>query len=73
MKVFSGCQAGLNEDGLSWSLDSQVADHFARTYYPFGPRSVLCGTCHPKDVIAYFDYDNEREVIICGEEVRRQD
>jgi len=69
LTVFRGCETDLNENGLSWSLDKAVADWFAHNYYPLGPRSVLRGICNPTDVIAYFDYDNEREVIVCGEKV----
>jgi hypothetical protein len=69
LTVFRGCQTGLNENGLSWSRDQGLAEWFAYRYYPYAPRSVLRGSCNPTDAIAYFDYDNEKEVIICGEKI----
>jgi hypothetical protein len=69
MTVFRGCQTGLNENGLSWSRDQEVAEWFAHRYYPYAPRSILRGTCNRIDAIAYFDYDNEEEVIIWGVDV----
>ena len=64
LTVFRGCQTGLNENGLSWSRDRKVAEWFAFRYYPFGPRSILRGTCNPSQAIAYFDYADEKEVVI---------
>ena len=68
LTVHRGCQAMVNERGLSWSLKIKTAVDFAYTYYDYD-RLWLEGTCDVSRIYAYFDYDNEDEIIIKGEEV----
>lgn len=64
VSVYRGCQTALNEEGLSWSTSREVAEDFARRYYPEGPRSIIRGTCNPRHAIAYFNYSKEQELVI---------
>lgn len=68
LTVHRGCQAMVNERGLSWSLKIETGVNFAYTYYDYD-RLWLEGTCEVSKTYAYFDYDNEHEIIIEGEEV----
>lgn len=65
LTVYRGCGED-NKQGLSWSLSEKTARGFARDWNN-PPWWILKGTCAPTDVLAYFNRDNEREVIILGE------
>ena len=70
LTIYRGCRANVNEDGLSWSRLESVATNFALTWND-GDYLLLEGTCDPSDVIAYFDFSSEQEVIIRPEKVKK--
>lgn len=60
--IYRGCQQGLNEDGLSWTLNKSVAERFANRLNKDG--IVLEREVEKSDIIAVFTGRNEFEVII---------
>ncbi|MBS0261399.1 MAG: hypothetical protein JSS02_05535 [Planctomycetes bacterium] len=68
LTVFRGCQQNLNERGLSWTFGLPVAIDFAYEYYN-ADKIYLTGECAATDVIAYFNFSKEFEVIIPGKNV----
>jgi hypothetical protein len=59
--VYRGCQKGLNEDGLSWSLDKSKAKFFANR---FGKKGIILERKIPKsDIVAVLLGRGESEVI----------
>jgi hypothetical protein len=59
--VYRGCQKGLNEDGLSWSLDKSKAKFFANR---FGKKGIILERKIPKsDIVAVLTVRGETEVI----------
>ena len=68
LTVHRGCQAKINERGLSWSIKVETGVNFACTYYNSN-RLWLEGTCDVSKIYAYFDYDNEDEIIVDGKDV----
>lgn len=59
--VYRGC-GKHNEDGLSWSLSKDIARGFAHDWNN-PPWSYLIGECKPSEMIAFFNRDNEQELI----------
>jgi hypothetical protein len=68
LRVYRGCQENLNKRGLSWTFELPVAIDFAYEYYK-AHKVYLTGECAVTDVIAYFNFSKEFEVIIPGEKV----
>jgi hypothetical protein len=68
LNVYRGCQQNINERGLSWTFHLPVAINFAYEYYK-GGKIYLTGECAASDVIAYFNFSKEFEVIVPGEKV----
>lgn len=62
VKVYRGCQKGINEDGISWTLKRDKAEWFATRLDKDGV--VLEKEIQKKDIIAVFTNRNEFEVII---------
>ena len=62
VKVYRGCQKGINEDGISWTLKRDKAEWFATRFSKDG--LVLEKEIQKKDIIAVFTNRNEFEVII---------
>lgn len=62
VKVYRGCQKGINEDGISWTLKRDKAEWFATRFSKDG--LVLEKEIQKKDIIAVFTNRNEYEVII---------
>jgi hypothetical protein len=59
--IYRGCQEGLNENGLSWTLDKSKAEFFANR---FGKKGIILERKIPKsDIIAVLTGRNEAEVI----------
>jgi hypothetical protein len=59
--VYRGCQKGLNEDGLSWTLDKSKAKFFANR---FGKKGIILERRIPKsDIVAVLMGRGESEVI----------
>lgn len=62
VKVYRGCQKGINEDGISWTLKRDKAQWFATRFSKDGV--VLEKEISKRDIIAVFTNRNEFEVII---------
>jgi hypothetical protein len=61
--VYRGAIKNRNEEGLSWSLDYDVARRFADRYSHIGQPLVLVGQVKKTDVIAYLNGRNEKEIV----------
>ena len=59
--IYRGCQKGINENGLSWTLDKSKAEFFANRLGKKG--IVLEKKISKSDIIAVFTGRNESEVI----------
>jgi len=60
--VYRGCVKGLNENGLSWTLDKQQAEWFAKRFDNNGivkEKRIL-----KRNIVAYFSGRGEEEVIV---------
>jgi hypothetical protein len=66
--VYRGC-CPKNRRGLSWTLDQQKAEWFAKRFNTKNP-TLLIGECKKNDIIAYFEGRNESEIIIYPEKVK---
>jgi hypothetical protein len=65
LTVYRGCTAGLNENGLSWTLDKDKAAWFASRFLTKSQKPcVHTKTISRKKVFAYLTGRNESEVII---------
>jgi len=62
VKVYRGCQKGINEDGISWTLKRDKAEWFATRLGKDGV--VLEKEISKSDIIAVFTNRNEFEVIV---------
>lgn len=71
--VWRGAAEGVNEDGMSWSLDRDRALWFAKRFEREGDPLLICGIVKKSDVLAYFNGRNESEVVIFPENVSRVD
>ena len=61
VSIYRGCQEGLNEDGLSWTLDKSKAKFFANR---FGKKGIILERKIPKsDIVAVLLSRGESEVI----------
>ena len=59
--IYRGCQKGLNEDGLSWTLDKAKAKFFANR---FGKKGIILErTVSKNDIVAVLTGRGESEVI----------
>ena len=59
--IYRGCQKGLNENGLSWTLDKSKAKFFANR---FGKKGIILEKKIPKsDIVAVLLGRGEFEVI----------
>lgn len=59
--IYRGCQKGLNENGLSWTLDKSKAEFFANR---FGKKGIILERKIPKsDIVAVLTIRGETEVI----------
>ena len=59
--ISRGCQAGINENGLSWSLNKKKAEFFANR---FGKEGIILERKIPKsNIIAFLNGRGESEVI----------
>jgi len=59
--IYRGCQKGLNESGLSWTLDKSKAQFFANR---FGKKGIILERKIPKsDIVAVLMGRGEAEVI----------
>jgi hypothetical protein len=67
VKVYRGCDAGLNEAGMSWTTDIKVAERFS-TYkndrYSVARPTILFGEASRDDVTAVFLDRKEREIFV---------
>jgi len=61
VEIYRGCQEGINEDGLSWTLDPEKAKFFAERFGK--PGKVLKKTVNKAQIVALFSGRNEAEVI----------
>ena len=61
VKVYRGCQKGINENGISWTLKRDKAEWFAKRFSKDG--IVLEKEISKSDIIAVFTGRNEFEVI----------
>lgn len=60
--IYRGCQQGINENGLSWTLDKKKAQWFATRFQKDGV--VLERTVPKSQIIAYYAGRGEEEVIV---------
>ncbi len=60
--VYRGCEKGLNENGISWTLKKEKAEWFATRFSKNGV--VLEKQISKRDIIAVFTGRNEFEVVI---------
>jgi hypothetical protein len=59
--IYRGCQKGINEDGLSWTLDKSKAKFFANR---FGKKGIILErTISKNDIVAVLTGRGESEVI----------
>jgi len=59
--IYRGCQAGINENGLSWTLNKKKAEFFANR---FGKKGIILERKIPKsNIIAFLNGRGEYEVI----------
>jgi hypothetical protein len=59
--IYRGCQKGINENGLSWTLDKSKAQFFANR---FGKKGIILERTIPRsDIIAVLTGRGESEVI----------
>ena len=59
--IYRGCQKGINENGLSWSLDKSKAEFFANR---FGKKGIILErTVSKNDIVAVLTGRGESEVI----------
>ena len=59
--IYSGCQKGINEDGLSWTLDKSKAKFFANR---FGKKGIILErTISKNDIVAVLLGRGESEVV----------
>jgi hypothetical protein len=59
--IYRGCQKGINEDGLSWTLDKSKAEFFANR---FGKKGIILErTVSKNDIVAVLLGRGESEVI----------
>jgi hypothetical protein len=59
--IYRGCQKGINEDGLSWTLDKGKAKFFANR---FGKKGIILErTVSKNDIVAVLTGRGEAEVI----------
>jgi hypothetical protein len=61
VEIYRGCQEGINEDGLSWTLDPEKAKFFAERFGK--PGKVLKKAVNKAQIVALFSGRNEAEVI----------
>lgn len=62
--VWRGCQATLNEDGLSYTLDRRRAEWFAVRFSGRGDHEVLVEATVPRDrIVAYLTRRGEDEIV----------
>lgn len=66
--VYRGCH-GFNEDGVSWSLDREVAEKFAINMAIDGKRMLLEGVVHKNDIVAYYTGRHEAEIVVLPKHV----
>jgi hypothetical protein len=60
--VYRGCQKGLNEDGISWTLKREKAEWFANRFEKAGV--VLEKVITKQDAVALFIGRSESEVVV---------
>ena len=63
MVAYRGCIAGLNEDGLSWTLSKPKAQWFAKRIGEDDP-TVKQRVVSKSEVFAYLNTRKERELVI---------
>ena len=61
VEIYRGCQKGINEDGISWTLNRDRAEFFANRFTKQG--IVLTKQINKSDIIAVFNGRGEAEVI----------
>lgn len=66
--IYRGCQKGINEHGLSWTLDKSIAQWFSTRLDRDGEPIVLERTVPKSDIIAVFTGRGESEVIFLERE-----
>jgi len=61
--VYRGAVDGLNEDGISWTLDQDRAVWFASRFNKGG--EVFTRVVDKSEVVAYFTGRGEEEIVVC--------
>lgn len=61
IQIHRGFEPGVNEDGLSWTLDITRAEFFAKRFKKTGEVKTI--TINKSDAIAYLNTRNEAEII----------
>jgi hypothetical protein len=62
LTVYRGCQKGINENGLAWTLNKGKAEWFANRLDKKG--IVLEKTISKSEIVAFFQGRQEEEVIL---------
>ena len=60
--IYRGCVKGLNENGLSWTLNKDQAEWFAKRFDKDG--IVIEKRINKKNIVAYFNSRGEEEVVV---------
>jgi hypothetical protein len=62
--IYRGCTKGLNENGISWTLNKEKAQWFSTRLLRKGATPIVLERTVPKsDIIALFNGRNEFEVV----------
>lgn len=63
--VYRGISTHGNTNGLSWTLNRETAEWFAKRFsFDGGKGTVIEATAKKEDVLAYFNDRNEQEIVI---------
>lgn len=67
--IYRGVGSHSRRDGLSWTIDKEKAVWFSKR---FSEGYILHGTVDKKDVLAFFDDRNEKEIIVSPKKVKEK-
>lgn len=72
MRVYRGFNSDERQEGMSWSLDAEVARRFAMRFGGHGRPRLATGTVERSAVIAYLSGRGEHEIVVAPAAVRDQ-
>lgn len=62
IEIYRGERSRGDRKGLSWTLDRNIAEWFAKRFQNNG--YVKSGIAYKEDILAYFNCRNEKEIVI---------